>query len=78
MLHAQLNCYNRSTKNSGKYIADDEAVRSNIKQLIIPKGYTNCMHVCMYVCMYERMYVCMHVCMYVCMCVCMYVCIMHT
>ena len=32
--HAHYNCYmyNRSTEN--KYIADDEAVRSNIKYLI--------------------------------------------
>ena len=33
VLHAHLNCYNRSTKNTEKYFADDEAVRSNIKWL---------------------------------------------
>ena len=32
VLHAHLNCYNRSTENTGKYIADDEAVWSNIKK----------------------------------------------
>ena len=31
VLHAHFNCYNRSTENTEKYIAADEAVRSNIK-----------------------------------------------
>ena len=31
VLHVHLNCNNRSTENTEKYISDDEAVRSNIK-----------------------------------------------